>query len=546
MRLIDRLHLRVRSFLEGNRVEQELDREVRFHLEEHVAELTRSGMSRSDAEAAARRAFGGVEQIKESVRDTWHVRAIHNLAQDLRYGVRMLTKAPAFTAVAVLTLALGIGATTAIFSVVQGVLIKPLSYPDADRIVQVLTHWPKTGHDGDNVSGADLVDVRDSTHAFDAFSMIWSMEIGVRAGGRSQLVGTGFVNTGFFDVFGVQPAAGRTFRAGDVKKAAVVSSGYASEHFGSAAGALGHTLSVDDANYEIVGVMPAGFHFPALADVWVPIADQPDNMNRSAHNYPIVARRRTDVSPQALDAAMAALSGRLATTYKDTNADKTLIAVPLQERAVGSMRSTLYLLLGAVALLFLIACANVANLLLARASVRTREIALRAALWCRSVAHSPAARRGEPAARRSGRRARTRRDLYGHGCIESASLRSTCRDSTKWRLTVACSSSQPQRRCSRAWSSVSYPRGTLRESMFGRPWPKAVPGVRNGGGSGRLRTGLAVAEIGLAVVLAIGGGVLFPAASWPSRPLRSATAPRTCSSSRPTCPQPTMWRARCV
>ena len=173
---------------------------------------------------------------------------------------------------AVLTLALGIGATTAIFSVVDGVLIKPLGYPHADRIVQILTHWTKTGHDGDNVSGADLVDVRDNTHAFDAFSMVWFVEIGVRTGGRSQLVGTGFVNTGFFAVFDVQPAAGRTFRSGDVKKAAVVSSGYASEHFGSAARALGRTLNVEAVNYEIVGVMPPGFHFPELADVWVPVA----------------------------------------------------------------------------------------------------------------------------------------------------------------------------------------------------------------------------------------------------------------------------------
>ena len=276
MRTMDRIRLRARSILKGGHVEQELDRELRFHLDEQVAELMQAGMSRADAEAAARRAFGGVDQIKESVRDTWHVRALRDVAQDVRYGVRVLAKTPAFTSVVVLTLALGIGATTAIFSVVNGVLIKPLNYPDADRIVQVLTHWPKTGHDGANVSGADLVDVRDKTRAFDAFSMCWSVEIGVRSGGRSQLVGTGFVNTQFFEVFGVRPAAGRTFRAGDVEKAAVVSNGYASEHFGSVAGALGHTLNVGAVNYEIVGVMPPGFHFPELADVWVAVADQPE------------------------------------------------------------------------------------------------------------------------------------------------------------------------------------------------------------------------------------------------------------------------------
>jgi predicted permease len=508
MRLIDRIQLRVRSFVKGGEVERDLDRELRFHLEEHVDELMRSGVTRADAEAAARRAFGGVDQIKESVRDTWHVRAVRDLMQDLRYGVRVLLKAPAFTAVAVLTLALGIGATTAIFSVVEGVLIKPLSYPDADRIVQVLTHWTKTGHDGTNVSGADLVDVRDGTHAFDAFSMFWGMDIGVRSGGRSQLVGTGFVNTSFFDVFGVRPVAGRTFRAGDVKKAAVISNGYAAEHFGSAAGALGRTLQVDAVNYEIVGVMPAGFHFPALADVWVPVTDQPENMNRSAHNYPIVARRKAEVTPQALDAAMATLSRQLATTYTDTNADKTLIAVPLQERTVGSMRSTLYLLLGAVALLFLIACANVANLLLARASVRTREIALRAALGAD--------------------RWRILRQLV----VESLLLAAI---GGALGLAIAYTGTSALIRL----APVSLPRldevvvdrgvlvfaafaSVVASLVFGLvpAWHAARIDVRQamaeggsrgavGGGSARLRTGLAVAEIGLAVVLAIGGGVLF-------------------------------------
>ena len=178
-------------------------------------------------------------------------------------------------------------------------------------------------------------------------------------------------------------------------------------------GRLASTLNVEAVNYEIVGVMPPGFHFPELADVWVPVARQPDNMNRSAHNYPIVARRRAELSPEALDAAMATLSGQLATTYKDTNADKTIIAVPLQERTVGSMRSTLYLLLGAVALSVShrvrerresAPCAR------ERADARDR---VACGSWCRSVAHSPAARRREPAARGSGWCARTRRCLPG-------------------------------------------------------------------------------------------------------------------------------------
>jgi putative ABC transport system permease protein len=508
MRVLDALKLRLRSLLRGTSVERDLDEELRFHVESHVDELVARGTPREEARTIALRRFGGVDQVKESVRDTWHVRLLGDIAQDLRYGLRSLRHSPVFTAVAVLTLALGIGATTAIFSVVDGVLLKPLTYPASDRIVRVLTHWTKTGHDGNNLSGGDFVDARDRTRVFEAFSMFWGDEIGVRAGDRSELVGTWFVNTSFFDVFAVQPVAGRTFRADDVKKAAVVSNGYATQHFGSAPAALGRTISVDTVAYDIVGVMPAGFHFPELADVWVPVPNQPDNMNRSAHNYPTVARRRADISSQALDAAMATLSGQLATTYKDTNAEKTLIAISLQERMVGSMRATLYLLLGAVAILFLIACANVANLLLARASVRTREIALRSALGAD--------------------RWRILRQLIVESLLLAAIggvLGLVLAYLGTGALIQLAPVSLPR------LGEVAVDRGVLAFAataslvaslMFGLlpAWQSSRVDLRErlteggtrgsvGGGSNRLRTGLAVAEIGLAVVLAIGGGLLF-------------------------------------
>src|SRR4051812_2063289 len=203
MRVLDALKLRLRSLLRGTSVERDLDEELRFHVESHVDELVARGTPREDARTIALRRFGGVDQVKESVRDTWHVRLLGDIAQDLRYGLRSLRHSPVFTAVAVLTLALGIGATTAIFSVVDGVLLKPLTYPASDRIVRVLTHWTKTGHDGNNLSGGDFVDARDRTRVFEAFSMFWGDEIGVRAGDRSELVGTWFVNTSFFDVFAV-------------------------------------------------------------------------------------------------------------------------------------------------------------------------------------------------------------------------------------------------------------------------------------------------------------------------------------------------------
>ncbi len=510
MRLIDALMLRFRSFFRSNRVEHELDDELRFHVEEHVRELVGRGMPPAEARTTALRAFGGVERIKESVRDTWHVRLVRDLAQDLRYAARTLRHAPTFTIVAALTIALGVGATTAIFSVVDGVLLKPLNYSDSQRIVQLLTHWVKTGHNGSNLAGGDLVEVRDHTDIFEAFSWFVGDETAVRLGNRTELVGTWSVNAQFFPVFGVQPVAGRWFRRDDAQKAAVTSLGFATQRFGSARAALGRTFVVGTVTYQIVGVMPAGFHFPQLADIWLATADQPGNRNHSGHNYPVVARLRPGVTRETMDAAMATMTRRLSQSYPDFNFSdpKTLIAMPLQEYLVESMRGTLYLLLGAVALLFLIACANVANLLLARATVRSREIALRAALgadrWrivrqlvVESLMLAVAgggtglaiAYLGTPF-------------LIQMAPVDLPRLDEITVDRTVLGFSVLVSilaslvfGLVP------AWQAA---RVDLRERLVEGGAHGSV-----GAASNRLRTCLAVGEIALAVVLAVGGGLLF-------------------------------------
>jgi putative ABC transport system permease protein len=508
MRVFDAVRLRLRSLVRSTLVEQELDEELRFHVEEHVTELMARGLSRADARMTALRAFGGVDQIKERVRDTWRVRLIRDVGQDLRYAARTLARAPAFTIVAALTIALGVGATTAIFSAVDGVLLKPLHYPDSDRIVRVLTHWTKTGHDGENLAGGDLVDVRTTAGIFEAFSAFNGGELGVTAGGRAELVGTYYVNTTFFRVFGVRPFAGRSFRTEDIGTAAVVSWRYAAQRFGSPAAALGQTISVEAITYQIVGVMPPGFHFPQIAEVWIPMGDRPGNMNRSGHNYPVTARLRAGTTREGVDAAMATVSRRLARSFPDTNKDKTLIAMPLQDQLVGPMRGTLYLLLGAVALLFLIACANVANLLLARATVRSRELALRAALGANRwrivrqllVEHMLVAAFG--------------------GCAGLVLAFA----GTEWLVHLAPIDLPrvDEIGVNRTVLGFSAVISVLASLVFGLTpaWSASRVDLRArlveggahgsiGAASNRLRTGLAIGEIALAVVLAVAGGLLF-------------------------------------
>ncbi len=379
--MLNKFRLRLRALFFKSRLEEELDEEVRFHLEREIEENIARGIGPEEARMAALRSFGGVERVKEESRDERGVRFLEEVWQDLRYGGRMLWKNPGFTLVAVITLALGIGANTAIFSVVNAVLLRPLPFAEPERLVMV---WLKgseaAGGDRASLPVADLLDWRAQNRSFESVGAFRNIAIAYNyIGGESpeRVRATG-VTANFFTTLGAQPALGRTFQSDDERPGAqqvvVISQQFWRKHFAADPQVIGRSINLSGASFTIVGVMPEAFDYPARdVEMWTAGQLQAPN-RRGPFVLSGVARLKSGVTLAQARAEMNSMKSSFAGEKFDFN------VLPINEFIVGEAKPAILMLLAAVTLVLLIAAANVANLLLARAASREKEIAIRAAL----------------------------------------------------------------------------------------------------------------------------------------------------------------------
>jgi putative ABC transport system permease protein len=391
MTSVRRFMRRILAFLRPGPAEDELAREIASHRDLFEDDLRRQGRTDDEARAAGRRAFLGVEAAKDAQRDTRSFAWLEDARRDVRYGFRMLAHDSGFTLAIVLTLALGIGVATAVFSLVNAVVLRPLDYGTPDELVQLYETGKREGGEADWVAFPNFRDWQSGSRVFEHMAAYRFQLVTMVGGSQPEGAVALEVTDRLFTVLRVPPLLGRTFVQGedrpDHPPVAVISHALWQRQFGGSRTAIGRSLVVDGAAHTIVGVMPPAFAFPATVpgdnvvpiDLWIPMRPS-DLEDRGSHNFWTIARLKSGVSLERARAEMHTIADRLARTYPETNRDFDVMVTPLREHVAGAARPLLLSLLGAVGFILLLTCANIATLLLSRADARQREVAMRQAL----------------------------------------------------------------------------------------------------------------------------------------------------------------------
>jgi predicted permease len=375
-----------KSFFPKRASNEQMDSELRFHIEEVTEENIASGMTPEEARRRAILEFGGPEQIKEDLRDVYRVRIVESTIANLKSAFRFVRKSPSFSVTVILTLALAIGANSAVFSAIDAVLLKPLPFPEGDQLMRIEQRHLKGSNPTTAVAPVRLEDWNRMNSTFQAMTGYYSENGSESSGALPEKVTRAWVGPRFFQVWGVAPATGRGFSPEEETfggpAVVVISDRFWRRRFNADPDAIGKALRVDGHLFAIVGVMPVSFFFTDRdVDLWAPVpANSPEAQGRDATWYQAIGRLKPSVTIEQARANLATVQAQLGEQFPKTDKELTVGIEPLKETTIASARRSLWMLFGSVSLLLLIACTNIVALLLARATQRQHEISVRLSL----------------------------------------------------------------------------------------------------------------------------------------------------------------------